>query len=790
VPSTLDDSTFLGGTGTDEAYAVAADAAGNTYVTGMTSSANFPGVAGGFDPSLGGIRDAFVAKFRPDGTLAWASFLGGSGDERGHGIALDAAGNVYVTGRTDSADFPTTAGSFDTTFNGEVDAFVTKLTTHGALVYSTFLGGTGFEIDQGFDIFSRRVGAVAVDAAGNAYVTGSTTSADFPTTAGAFQTANRGFFNAYVTKLNAAGSALVYSTYLGGSGGERGTGIAVDAAGNAYVGGEAHSMDFPTTAGAFRTTLPGGGSDLFVTKLNAAGSGLVYSTYLGGSGSEDPGRLALDAAGNAHVTGSTASFDFPVTPGAFQPEKAQNWDAFVTKLNAAGSALVYSTHLGGDFGNDHGHGIAVDAGGRAYVSGRTFSATFPVADAFQPTRRGVSDAFVTSLNPSGTALVYSSYLGGGNGGSLSREDGYGVAVDARGTAHVVGQTPAAGDSAGRPPFPTTPDAFQPVYGGGATDAFVARVTGASGPETPALTVSDVAVSEGDAGAVNAVFTVRLSAATSLPVTVTWFTSNGIAVAGADYLGVPETTLTFAPGETSKTITVQVLGDTVDEPDEWFFVNFHNATNAVISDPQGEATIVDDDPTVPFLYITDVARFEGRSGTTRFVFAVELSVPSSETVTVAFATADGSATLADGDYLARSGIVSFAPGQTRRTITVLVRGDRRVEPTESFFVNLGNATNATLADFQGRGTVLNDDGGSAPPAGSPGTVAGLLPLPESSALWPGDVDDGSPWQQENGRRTIRGSELPPAESVSRGASVGAADGGRFARSAGHIARRRS
>ena len=472
VLATLSYSTFLGGSSTDEALAVAADAAGNTYVAGWTGSANFPATAGAFDPSFNGGRDAFVAKFLPDGTLAWATFLGGSGNERAHGVAVDAGGNVYVTGRTDSADFPTTEGSFDVTFNGNVDAFVAKLSADGsALAYSTFLGGTGFEIDQGFDTLARRVGEIAVDAEGNAYVTGSTTSADFPTTAGAFQTTHAGGMDVFVTKLSADGSALVYSTFLGGTDFDRGHGIAVDAGGNAYVTGEAISINFPTTAGAFQPRKAGGFNDAFVTKLDPTGSALVYSSYLGGTQSEAPGRLALDADGNAYVTGGTSSFDFPTTAGAFQPEKEPSgWDAYVTKVNADGSALVYSTYLGGRFGDEFGHGIAVDGSGHAYVTGQTTSGTFPVANAFQPGKRGQIDAFVTKLTPDGSALVYSSYLGG------RRDDiGYGIAVDANGTAYVVGETASSG-AFFTTPFPTTPDALQPVFGGGATDAFVVRIT--------------------------------------------------------------------------------------------------------------------------------------------------------------------------------------------------------------------------------------------------------------------------------------------------------------------------
>lgn len=486
VPAIMDYSSFFGGNSSDPAFAVAADADGNTYVTGMTGSTTFPHTAGAFDESLGGILDAYVAKFHPDGTLAWATYLGGSGDERGHGIAVDSAGNIFVTGRTNSADFPTTAGSFDTTFNGNVDAFVAKLNADGsALAYSTFLGGSEFEIDQGFDAMARQIGGIAVDAAGNAYVTGETTSADFPTTAGAFRTTLQGLIDAYVTKLNPSGSAIVYSTFLGGTDIDRGHDIEVDAGGNAYVTGEAVSGDFPTTAGAVQPGKAGGFSDTFITKLNPQGTGLVYSSYLGGTGSEFPGRLALDTAGQAYLTGSTASFDFPTTAGAFQPVKATNGsDAYITKVNASGTSLVYSTHLGGTFGNESGSDIDVDGSGQAYVTGSTESGAFPLAGNFQP-RGGMTDAFVSALNAAGSALVYSSYLGGGR-----NESGFGIAIDGVRTAHVVGQTNSSGEFQ-LSPFPTTAQAFQPAYEGGGTDAFVVRVSnGAQAPNVSSVVVND------------------------------------------------------------------------------------------------------------------------------------------------------------------------------------------------------------------------------------------------------------------------------------------------------------
>src|SRR2546425_238817 len=386
-----------------------------------------------------------------DPVLAYSTFLGGSNDDRGFGIAVDAAGNAYVTGGTGSINFPTTPGAFQTTSGGG-DAFVTKLDPTGAaLVYSTYLGGSSGDFANG----------IAVDATGSAYVTGTTTSADFPTTPGAAQTTfGGGLVDAFVTKLNPTGSALVYSTHLGGGGSDQGFGIAVDTSGNAYVTGSAGGLNFPTTPGAFQTT-PGGVGDAFVTKFNATGSALVYSTYLGGSDFDEGKGIAVDAAGSAYVTGRTFSTNFPTTPGAFQTT-LNFTDAFVTKLNPAGSALVYSTYLGGSR-SDEGHAIAVEAAGSAYVTGLTASFNFPTTPgAFRTTSGGGGgDAFVTKLNADGSALVYSTYLGGN-----SIDFGNGIAVDTAGNAYVTGDTLSRN-------FPTTPDATQPDFGGD-RDAFVTK----------------------------------------------------------------------------------------------------------------------------------------------------------------------------------------------------------------------------------------------------------------------------------------------------------------------------
>ena len=352
IDPTLSYSTFLGGASHEFGSGIQVDASGNAYVTGFTQSPTFPTTTGAFDRtgSASNNMDAFVSKLNPAGTaLVYSTFLGGSNSEWGRDIAIDTAGNAYVTGKTMSSNFPTTCGAFDRTFNvdncprcgiDQVDAFIAKLNPAGSgLVYSTFLGGTS--PDETFGI--------AIDGARNAYVTGETTG-NFPTTAGAFDTTASGGSDAYVAKLNAAGSALVYSTRLGGADNELPEDLAVDAAGNAIVGGSTRSADFPTTPGAFDTTQNGGAFDerfdLFVTKLNAAGSGLVSSTFIGGSKSDFGDDFALDAAGNAYLVGGTLSPDFPTTPGTFDPVFAEGARASSLKLNPTGSSLVYSTFLG------------------------------------------------------------------------------------------------------------------------------------------------------------------------------------------------------------------------------------------------------------------------------------------------------------------------------------------------------------------------------------------------------------------------------------------------------------
>ena len=406
-------STYLGGTGDETAFGIAVSGT-SAYVTGSTNSTDFPTLNALQAANAGGSDDAFVTKLTSAGALSYSTYLGGSTLDEGLGIAVDSSGNAYVAGDTDSTNFPTAPGlPLQASNAGGTDAFVTKLTsTGGGPTYSTYLGGGVDDSGHG----------IAVDSSGNAYVTGATNSTDFPTTAGVFQLAKAGAANindVFVTELDTAGTAKVYSTYLGGTNDDNADAIAVDSSGNAYVTGQTFSTDFPLQA-AIQGTI-GSAPDAFVTKLNSTGTApLTYSTYLGGTGDDRGLGIAVDSAGAAFVTGFTYSTDFP-TQLPFQVSHASDGgkeDAFVTKLNVAGSAKLYSSYLGGtgtanqgEAGNDGGHGIAVNTSGSdAYVTGYTNSVDFPTAGTpYQSTHQGFLDAFVTKITTASTAVVVRSF---------------------------------------------------------------------------------------------------------------------------------------------------------------------------------------------------------------------------------------------------------------------------------------------------------------------------------------------------------------------------------------------
>jgi hypothetical protein len=452
IDPTLVYSTYLGGTDNDNAYNIAVDSTGNAYVSGQSdSTSNFP-VVSPFQAANAGGSDTFVAKFNSTGSaLVYSTYLGGSGVDWGDGgIAVDASGNVYVSGNTDSSDFPTSSPYQATYGGGGLDAFITKLDPTGSsLVYSTYLGGSGAD---------WAIGGLAIDTGDNVYVSGKTNSIDFPT-ASPFQGSNTGGYDAYVAKLDSTGTTLVYSSYLGGSGNEVARDLGIDSSNNIYVTGFTDSLDYPTSS-PYQGSNAGGTNDAFLSKVDASGSFLTYSTYLGGTGNEEVYGIAVDGSGSAYIVGSTDSADLPVA-SPYQGAPTGFGDAFITKFDNTGTALTYSTYLGGGSG-DFARGVDVDQSGNAYIIGITSSSDFPLLAPVQSTLAGWYDIFVTKLNSSGSALVYSTYLGG-----TSLDDTYGdIVADSSGNAYISGYTRSTD-------FPTF-DSFQASHGGSTNDAFIAK----------------------------------------------------------------------------------------------------------------------------------------------------------------------------------------------------------------------------------------------------------------------------------------------------------------------------
>jgi hypothetical protein len=396
-------STYIGGNGSDTGFAIAVDSSGNAYVAGGTSSNNFPTVNPLQSTYGGGSSDAFLAELNASGSaLIYSTYIGGSLADQGEGVAVDAAGNASVTGFTSSTNFPT-VNPFQAANSGGVDAFVAKVKPAGTLAYSSYLGGSGTDVGIG----------IAVDGSGDAYIVGSTSSTDFPIINPVQPFNAGGMEDAFVTEINSSGSALVYSTYLGGSDLDVGVGIAADTSGAAYVTGYTLSTDFPTK-NPFQPA-NGGNSDAFIAKLHPLGSGLIYSTYLGGINADTASSIAVDGSGSVYIVGSTNSTNFP-TVNPVQPFIGGGQDdAFVTELNSSGSALTYSSYLGGS-DTDNGSSIAVDTAGNIYITGQTFSSDFPTKNSLQPVYGGSSDAFVAKINtiPSAAATFVPQSLDFGN----------------------------------------------------------------------------------------------------------------------------------------------------------------------------------------------------------------------------------------------------------------------------------------------------------------------------------------------------------------------------------------
>jgi hypothetical protein len=664
-------STFLGGFSNDQGFGIAVDSAGNAYVTGSTISSNFPVSSAPLRATKAGVTDVFVTKLNPAGTLLYSTFLGGNGDDAGNAIAVDAAGNAYVAGTTNSTTFPV-QGAFQSTLGGGNDAFVAKLDPSGStLVYSTYLGSNTDDTANG----------IALDAAGNAYVTGSTASSGFPnngavTCLGTKSTGD----DAFVARLDASGATVGYCRFVGGSGIDSGQGIAADAAGNVWFVGATTSSNLPVVV-AVQPTF-GGRTDGFVGKLDPTGT-VVYLTYLGGSGADLALAVAADAAGNAYVTGSTDSTDFP-TVSPLQPSLGGGDDAFVAKLNAAGSAVVFATYLGG-IADDAGNGIAVHPGDSSvYVAGSTKSVDFPVVSPIQLGLAGRLDAFVTRLNPAGSALVMSTYLGGA-GDDVAQA----IVVDGDGVVYLTGSTNSTA-------FPTA----TPIQNAaGLLDAFVTQIADAGVIQ---FTASSYQVSENGG---RATISVQRAGDTSASATVQFATSDGSATAGADYTATSGT-LTFAPGQITRTFTIPILPDALCDGDETVNLTLSNPGGGSVLGTRRTATLTILDPGACINF--SAATYHVLENHGPALITVARSGPATGLVTVQFATSNGTA-IAPADYTPVSRTLTFAPGVRLVTVSIPIVNDTIIEGPETVNLALSNVQgSAVLGDERSTALLTIDD----------------------------------------------------------------------------------
>jgi hypothetical protein len=421
IDPTLNYSSYLSGTGEDNPYASTADNAGDVFITGSTTSSDFD-ITPSYDNSYNGSYDVYVTKISTvTHSLVYSTYIGGNGSEEGYDIHVDSVGNAFVTGVTSSNSFPK-VNAFDSSFDGTSEAFVLKLAASGnSLVYSTYLGGSADEYGHG----------VTFDKTGNTYVVGSTSSADFPTLNAYDPTAN-GLNDVFIAKLNSTGNAIIYSTYIGGTDSDVGSDIEIDSAGNSYITGWTFSNDFPTANG-FDLIYNGGSTDAYVAKLSASGNNLLYSTYLGGNGTDNANRIAVNKLGEALVVGATSSSAYP-TANAYDPSFNGVFDIFVTRLDQSGLALSFSTFVGGSQ-NDQARDVALDGSGNIWFTGWTKSINIPLVAAYDSTINGGYDLFVGKMSANGSSLLFTSYLGG-----TGDDFGYGIALDAANNIYLGGQT--------------------------------------------------------------------------------------------------------------------------------------------------------------------------------------------------------------------------------------------------------------------------------------------------------------------------------------------------------------
>ena len=697
-------STFLGEGGQEGGY-IAVDSASNTYLVASSLEPNYPTTPGAYQSSIGDINynAVVVTKIDPTGSkLIYSTYIG---EGLAAGIAVDPSGNVFLTGSTNSTRFPTTPGAFQTNpldRNQTLSAaFVAKLNSSGtSLIYSTLLGVGGSTIPSG----------IAIDAVGNAYLVGQTDTVNLPTTPGAYrpnpQATLYGLQEPFVAAFNPSGSALIYSTYLGaGLTASVATAIAVSPTGEAVITGytAGHDDTFPTTAGAFQRSDSGLNEFNvgFVTQFNAAGSALLYSTYLGGVGRSNsnypielyptagfinPGAIALDRTGAIYVAGSVQDSTFPTTPGAIATPSSH---LFLTKIDPRRSDLVYSVLFGGPppvdqylpYGSE-ARGLAVDSAGNAYVTGATNATTFPTVDAIQATFGGgvinssvfnyPLDAYLIGFNPTGSEILFSTYLGGSD-----NEVGRSIAIDPAGGIYVSGTTTSVN-------FPTTSDAFDPIYQRGDGNNYLNSVDHLFLTKIlPSVQFSTTSASI-PAAMGSAFITVTRTGNLTGAATITVQAAPGTANAGSDYVFANQL-LTFAPGVASQAARVEVRVAPGSESTRTVILTLSDPSASVGLGSLTRLVLTIIEPTATTL------KLQATSGQTTLGQAVTLSA----TVSTTTGSPTGTVTFRSGATLL--GIAPIdADGTASITTTELSAGANAITASFSGDTRFGASTDATVA----------------------------------------------------------------------------------------------
>ncbi len=762
-------STYLGGNNSDFGSAIAVDASTNVYVLGFTDSSNFP-TQNGYQSGPSGFADVFVVKLNSAGSaMLYGSFLGGADDDVGNGIAVDSTGRIHITGTTTSLNFPTKNGYRATFQGGLTDAFMARFnpTASGSasLLYSTYLGGNDDEEGQG----------IAVDSSARAYVTGSTSSTNFPVTAGVVQTNLQSFFvDAFVTKLNPANigsTSIVYSTYLGGADAENlieSGSITVDSSGNAHLTGSTSSTNFPVTAGAFRTNYGGGFSDAFVTKLNSNATAVLYSTFFGGEADDFGSGIVVDSSNRVYTTGTTASTNFPATPGSFQPGNGGgDGDAYVAKLNPAAPAnafVVHSTFLGGA-GDDQPHGIAVDSAGNAYVGGETSTNQFPVTTgAFQTNWAGATEGFVAKIIPSADMAVASSasansVLVGGNltyiaivtnrgesaatgvalTNTLSPNVTYVSSSTTTGTCtHTGGVVTcnignmATGDKA------TVTINVTAVAPGLATNT--AKVVASQPDPLPANNTTSIVTAVGSVVSVTADdpnasepggdtgrFLVQRTGSTQTSLTINYAIS-GSASPGLDYVTLGGT-VTINSGSFGAFINITPLDDVSQECPETVVVTILSGMGyAIGSSSSATVTIADNEQPTVTLAATDPDASEAGPGTG--LFTVSHNGCTNSALVVNYTISGTAAPSADYPTNSLSGVVTIPAGTNSVVLTITPVNDATGECPETVVLTLSASANynlgapssdtVTIADNDSVVTIMASDSTASEPGSDTST----------------------------------------------------------------------